>query len=169
MKNGMLIACRFFAPQLARASKSALCFDGVPSYPKVTNCIVHDVNYLAGHYAAISIEGRGHQIRGNTLYNSGRYLLMHYFTQAGVIEYNHLYGAAHLTDDCGFTYCWNTDGEGTVIAYNWLHDIYGSRHNWTAGIYLDGESKNHIVHHNVIWNTQFAALYLKQTNEAYQK
>ena len=109
------------------------------------------MNYLAGHYAAISMQGREHGIRYNTLYNSGRSLLMHYNTQASVIEYNHLYGAGYLTDDCGITYCWDNDGEGTIIAYNWLHDIYGSRNRWTAGIYIDDYSKNHIIHHNVHW------------------
>ena len=46
---------------------------------------------------------------------------MHYSTRASAIEYNHMYGAGYLTDDCGITYCWSSGGEGTTIAYNCLY------------------------------------------------
>ena len=39
-------------------------------------------------------------------------------------------------------------GEGTRIAYNWVHD----NRSHGPGIYLDNYCQNFVVDHNVIWN-----------------
>ena len=62
-----------------------------------------------------------------------------------------------LSNDTGALKCWGTDGEGSVIAYNWVHDNQGRN---TVGIYLDNYSKNFSVHHNVIWNNSGAGIRL---------
>ena len=65
------------------------------------------------------------------------------------VEYCDIHHANMLNNDSGATYAWGSDGEGSVIAHNWVHDNLGDS---TNGIYLDNFCKNFVVHHNVIWN-----------------
>ena len=49
----------------------------------------------------------------------------------------------------------NTDGGGTEIAYNVIHDVKTIPHyspSFANGIYLDDNSPNFLVHHNVVYN-----------------
>jgi hypothetical protein len=125
----------------------------------IENCIIHDVNYRGTDCAAIqtgfSNEGitlsEGHRIVRNTLYNAGRSVLVHRSSGGLTITHNHIYNAGLLMDDLGVTYCYKTDGKGTVIAYNRVH---GNRAHCGPGIYLDNWSSNFIVHHNVVWDCQ---------------
>jgi len=144
---------------------------------KVTNCTIHDVDYTALDGAAVYTYNRadsrigftgyvnsGHEISHNTLYNSGRSLVGHSHTQSLKILYNHIYNAGLQTNDMGFTYAWGTDGAGTEIAYNWMHDNKALRDAYgkvyAPGIYLDNGSSNFLVHHNVVWNTAGQGIFL---------
>jgi hypothetical protein len=49
------------------------------------------------------------------------------------------------------TYCYQTDGEGTQIAYNRIHHNFAPGNGGCVGIYLDDWSRNHVVHHNVVF------------------
>jgi hypothetical protein len=118
---------------------------------KVTNCVIHDVDYSASDCSAVRAMGRGHVVSRNTLYNGGRSLVVHRYLKTGRIEYNHIYSPGLLTTDLGATYCFHTDGEGTVIAYNWVHD---NKAHCGIGIYVDNDSPNHIVRHNVSWGNE---------------
>jgi hypothetical protein len=55
-----------------------------------------------------------------------------------------------LTDDLGFTYTYNTDGENTEIAYNIFHHNKAGRVG--VGIYIDNMNNNHFVHHNIVFS-----------------
>lgn len=116
---------------------------------KIVNCLIRNVNYAAVDCGAVWAEGTGNVISHCTLYNAGRSLIVHRAMKAGRIEYNNMFNAGLLTTDLGITYCYGTDGAGTVIAYNWVH------HNKAAsvgvGIYIDNGSSNHLIHHNVCW------------------
>jgi len=128
------------------------------SYNKVTNCLIHDVDYLAVYAAAIHSDGAMNCVfSNNTLYNSGRFLFYHPLTKASKFLFNEIYNGGLLTYDYGGTYCWQTNGESTEIAYNWVHD----NHSYLGiGIYLDNGSSNHIVHHNVVWNCNDSGIRL---------
>lgn len=116
---------------------------------KVTDCLIHDVDYAAVDCGAIRAMGRKHLIKQNTLYNVGRSALVNRDLKESRVEYNHMHEAGLLTSDCGVTYCFHTDGEGTVIAYNRVHH---NRAELGVGIYIDNESPNHILHHNVSYH-----------------
>jgi Right handed beta helix region len=134
----------------------------------VSNCIVHDVDYVANDCGAVSPQGgTGDVITHNTFYNSGRSLLLHRHLQAGKLLYNHIYNAGLQMQDLGCTYAYATDGAGTEIAYNVVHGchpIYGSKIG--VGIYIDNNSPNHLIHHNVAYDCDRAMiLNLPGTNE----
>lgn len=121
----------------------------------VDNCIIHDVNTCGDHFAAVQTEGSGNVITNNSFFRAGRSLILHYYSQGLTIAYNDLYEGGKLSKDLGATYTWgDNDGEGSkgsVIAYNWVHDMGNE-----TGIYLDSFSMDYLVHHNVVYNVQTA-------------
>ena len=116
----------------------------------VENCLVHDINWICTDAAPIHTSGSDHVIRYNTIYDAAHSGIVHRKSKNLEIAYNHIYRVGLLNTDLGGTYCYQTDGGGTVIHHNWIHDIWTE---WGAfGIYLDSGSSNFILHHNVIWN-----------------
>jgi hypothetical protein len=135
---------------------------------RIENCIMHDANYAAVNHGVVSVKGNNHTVTRSTLYNSGRFIIQHYNTSASQFTYNRLSHASRLTADGGITYTWDNDGKGTVIAYNWVHDIKSTgRNSYSWGIYLDDRSSNHIIHNNVIWNFDRGGIMVKNSNEVY--
>jgi len=134
---------------IAYSAGYAICDKG--SYNKVTNCIIHDVDYLADDLGAIDSQAYGSEYTYNTLYNSGRFIIyLHHAPDAKTlrIEHNHMYNAGLLTKNCGIICAQGrTDGAETVIAYNHVHDSWPN-----YGIGLDSGADNYSVHHNLVWN-----------------
>lgn len=124
----------------------------------VTDCVVRNVDYAAVDCGAIWAKGRGNVISHNTLSDCGRSVIVHRALKAGRIEYNDIANAGRLTTDLGATYCYGTDGEGTVIAYNWVHD--NRAEHVGVGIYIDNKSSNFVIHHNVSWNNPDSGIRL---------
>jgi hypothetical protein len=130
-----------------------------------TNNVVDNCDLFNGSYAGTDCgivyvvqNTSGHKILRSRLYNSGRSVLIHRKAKGLQIMYNNMSSAGLQYDDQGITYCYETDGGGTVIAYNLVHDNENSGTNplgegaTGAGIYLDEDSSNFLVHHNVTWN-----------------
>jgi PA14 domain/Right handed beta helix region len=125
----------------------------------LTNNVIHDVDYAMTDAAAVftglyGSNSSGHVIEGNTFYDAGRSVLVHRATTNLKILHNHLYNGGLLTNDLGLTYTFQSDGGGTEIAYNLVHDNFASSES--MGIYLDNGSKNYLVHHNIVWNVRNA-------------
>lgn len=128
--------------------------DGVTVYSDgniVENCLIHDFAWVCSDAAGVHTSGRNHKITHNSIYNGARSGLVHRKSMGLEIAYNNIYDCGLMCTDLGATYCYNTDGAGTVIHHNWVHDVVTEAH--TAGIYIDNGSSNFIVHHNVVWNT----------------
>lgn len=115
----------------------------------------------------------GHVISFNTVYNSGwasihigrdvaymfatgraltpplKYGLPTPYRKIRIVN-NELYNANILVKDSGLFYTFGTDGGGTEIAYNVIHDDLqaGTR---GYGVYLDNATWGYEVHHNVLW------------------
>jgi hypothetical protein len=125
---------------------------------RLENCVLRDGSYLGSVAGGLDLcRSTAAQVIRCTLFNSGRDMVNHMWSRRIRFEYNDVYGANRLNKDAAAIYCWGTDGEGGVIAHNWVHDNYGVL---TAGIYLDNFSKNFVVHHNVVWNCAFRAVIL---------
>jgi hypothetical protein len=125
---------------------------------QILNCVFHDLGYMGTYEAALQINrSKGTVVDHCSIYRAGRGLIQHHGAQRMRITYCDLHHANMLSNDVGATYAWGTDGEGSVIAYNWVHHNLGTN---TAGIYLDNFCKNFQVHHNVVWQTQSTAIRL---------
>lgn len=124
----------------------------------VENCYVSDVDYMAMDCAAVWADGERNSVRQCTLQRTGRSVLIHRELKNGRIEYNDMSEAGLLTGDLGITYCFGTDGAGTVIAYNWVHD--NRAQHTGVGIYIDNGSRNFQIHHNVSWDNPDSGIRL---------
>lgn len=118
----------------------------------VENCTIHDANYGASYAALIRTEHADDiLIFNNKLFNSARDGINHMYHSTNLrILRNEIYDFGLQCDDLGGTYTYSTDGRGTVIAYNRIHsgDTSGLM---SSGIYIDDDSSNFIIHHNVVW------------------
>lgn len=121
---------------------------------RVTNTVVHDVDYNAGDSAAIRVMAPYVQIDHDTIYNAGRNGIEH-FSWGGKILYNLIHDVMLQTTDGGATYTLRSDGGGTEIAYNRIYNVQTAGFGG-SGIYLDNDSSNYVVDHNIVWNVNSA-------------
>ena len=124
----------------------------------VRDCVVRYASYMATDCAAVWMEGEGNALEECTLSDTGRSVLIHRYLENGRIEYNDMYNAGLLTTDLGITYCFQTDGEGTKISHNWVHDNRADHVG--VGIYIDNGSSNFVIDHNVSWNNPDSGIRL---------
>jgi hypothetical protein len=128
----------------------------------VFNCEIYDANWQGWECGVVAMNGGGHVIRQNSLHDAQRAALLCTYkfdlsppAEPSLITMNDIYDTGMAKTDNGGIYCFMTDGNGTVISYNWVHDNHNGNsdtlHNG-HGIYLDNYSRNFIIHHNVIWN-----------------
>jgi hypothetical protein len=118
---------------------------------KVTNCIIHDVDYMATYAGAIYVnpDASGGVYSQNTLHDSGRFIFWHDGNNF-LCSHNDMHHGSWLTRDCGIAYGWGVDGRGAVISYNYVHDNLSL--SYPRGIYIDNGCSNFIIHHNLVWN-----------------
>lgn len=124
----------------------------------VNNNVIHDVDYDGGDTAAVHMgysgvtpATSGHTVTYNTMYNSGRSILVFRSATATNISYNDLSRPGLQMHDLGIIYTFHTNGSGTLVGHNLVHDWVNG-----TGIYLDNYSSNYVVDHNVVWNTSIA-------------
>ena len=139
--------------------------DGITLYGEnnsIINSSISDCDWMGTDASVINASGKNHRITHCDLNKSGRSILTHRKLTGATIKYNHIYNGGLLCDDLGLSYTYDTDGENTEIAYNWLHD--NKAKHYGSGIYLDNNHKNFKIHHNVIWNC-FVGLTINQRAE----
>jgi hypothetical protein len=92
-----------------------------------------------------------------------------YGANKDLIVFNELSWSGLICSDLGMVYQWGRDGNGTRVAYNWIHDNKASMQGdrLGPGIYNDNYCKDFIDDHNVIWNCE-AAVRLNQPNNNIQ-
>ena len=127
---------------------------------QVINNRIENTNYRVSYAAPIRINGTGHKIIHNTLTATGRDAINIDWHTAGTdartieIAYNDISNFGLLSTDLGAIYiCCTVNLEGGSIHHNWIHDTKAFSPFWgTRGIYLDLNSFNSTIHHNVLWN-----------------
>jgi len=153
---------------LAWSAGNGLIVDG--NGHRVFNNEIHDVAYGPGQETTAIFSGYdpslGVLIGWNSIYNTSRAgIFVDPFAKGNFIRGRVLHNDIHdfglQTNDIGGIYTSRSDGKSSEIAYNLFHDGYGlllppNSQTYVAGIYLDGGSSNYQVHHNAVWNTQWA-------------
>ena len=139
---------------------------------KVVNNVIHDVDYSGGVGAGINTGGgcRGALIERNSIYDVGHRMIDIGKLSAGRVQYNDLWAGGIQVTDFGGIYAASTDGGGTIICYNKIHDTNASegavtKDNNAKGIYLDNGSFNYVVHHNLVWNVDKALVVNTRENK----
>ena len=150
----------------------------------VTNNVIHDVDYMCLDAAGINsgnpIGGPGGPGRGaygatstyntisyNTIYNSGRSLILLRTFGSGLVVHNDLYNAMLQSVDGGAIYTYNQNGKAfnsnhpaTRISYNHIHSTHAAVNvevvafRGQIGIYLDDNSTNYVVDHNLVYDVE---------------
>jgi hypothetical protein len=125
----------------------------------VINCWIHDTDYTGCYDAPIKTAGERMLISHNTIHDTGRDCLQP-AGQAHIIQYNNIFRMGRLAHDLGAIYVVGSDGGGTEIHHNWIHDnvAEGTR----LGIYLDNFCSNYLVYHNVTWNISGCGIRLNK-------
>lgn len=124
---------------------------------RVVNNVIHDVGYKGSESGAIStgfqnVTSREHEFAWNTVYRAGQGLIKFRALTKGRIHHNVVHDAVLITDDMGALYTWGVDKQGTRIDHNVIYNNRGL-HADAMGIYLDGWSKNAVVDHNLVYET----------------
>ena len=121
---------------------------------RVENCVVSGVAYNGGDEAGVYVLGPGHVVARNTISHTGRSGVVHRYSPGAKIVHNVIHTVLLQTTDGGGTYTWGSDGAGTEIAYNRIYNVKSGGFG-AAGVYLDNFSRNHVVHHNVVWDSDY--------------
>ena len=129
----------------------------------VTNNLIHDVNYSGNNGAGVSTDvgyntfgATNSVIANNTIYNCGLRALDICGMLGSYVHHNDVSHCGLQLTDFGPIYAYHTDGQGTRIAYNLVHDTDTASSglayaNNSKGIYLDGGATDYVVDHNVVW------------------
>ena len=116
----------------------------------IYNNIITNCDWIGIDCAPISISGHHQLVKQNSCFRTARSVLVHRKLENSKLILNDLFLGGLLCDDLGITYCYDTDGKNTTIAYNWIHANLAP--HFGPGIYLDNGHKNFNIHHNVIWD-----------------
>lgn len=122
---------------------------------RAENNVVRDAAYNAGDSAGIRTVGAGHVVTKNTVYNTGRSGIKLSNSADLTVTYNLVRDAMLQTTDGGGIYTFGMDGRGTEIAYNTVYNVRTGGYGGT-GIFLDNNSSNYVLHHNLVWNANNA-------------
>ncbi|HWE01419.1 MAG TPA: hypothetical protein VG326_03340 [Tepidisphaeraceae bacterium] len=130
----------------------------------VENNIVHDADYTGANIGAITLYSDGDTVDHNTVYNSGRDGIKASVTHA-TITYNLVHDVGLQTNGSGGIYTANTDGEGSVMAYNEIYDIHSSGAGGNA-LFANTNTSGWSIHDNLTYNVDFGfTLNLTSTND----
>jgi len=128
---------------------------------RVTNSFIHDFNYLGNYDCVLNTRGakRG-KYTYNTLTRSGKDIIQAY-VEGGEYSHNDVSFNNFVADDGGLLYTTNRRNQRSTISYNTFHDSQAREGRFKGtGIYLDNDSMNWDVHHNVVWNTKWTGIQI---------
>ncbi len=128
---------------------------------KLINSYVHDFNYLGNYDCVLNTRGaqRG-EYRQNTLTRAGKDVIQAY-VNGGEFAYNDVSFNNFIADDGGLLYTTNVRSQRSSIHHNTFHDSQARKGRFKGtGIYLDNDSQNWDVHHNIVWNTKWTGIQI---------
>ena len=124
-----------------------------PGNNVIKNNIFNRCAQTIKNYETIKLLGCGNSILNNNISCASFSAIRHYGNDH-VISYNEIYNVIQETDDSGAIYCGrNTVQRGTVISYNYLHDLYSTEELPFAhqpAIYWDDNQTGMKAEYNII-------------------
>lgn len=125
-----------------------------PSMHTVVNNTIHDYSRVQATYTpAVEARGVGHTVAHNEIYN-GPHTAIWLHGNNHVVEYNDIHDVVTSSNDAGAIYAGSDWTEqGTVIRYNYLHNIRGDAGTSEPehiGIYMDDQASGSVIYGNVI-------------------
>lgn len=128
----------------------------------IKNCIVQNFNTIGIHAALLSSSGKRNKIIGNSFYGSARDGVK-VTGNDSEFAYNHVQKCLISGADGGLFYVTGRSIPKNIeVHHNWFHDAYSDDNHAgkkATGIYLDNNAAGYIVHHNVVWNVEWAGLH----------
>lgn len=121
---------------------------------RVTNNVIHDVDYDGVDAAAIHVMGNGTEVDHNTIYNAGRSGIVHQASGLKIL-YNSITAVGLQTTEAGGIYTVGQNGGGSEIAYNKIYSFHSGGYGQT-GLFFDNSSSNFYVHNNDVWDVDNA-------------
>ncbi|MCP4322344.1 MAG: DUF1565 domain-containing protein, partial [Alteromonadales bacterium] len=128
----------------------------------VDNNLIHDIDYSnlgTGGEGSINMASQSTNISftNNTFHTAGNSEGVR-VGAASKVTGNHVYNTSLLQHDGAAINVGIDEQAGTEIAYNWVHDAPkgGIRFDGVEGAAKTG--KDGLVHHNVVWNTDFSII-----------
>ena len=128
----------------------------------VNNNLIHDIDYSnlgTGGEGSLNMASQSRNISftNNTFHTAGNSEGVRVGAASKVLG-NHIYNTSLLQHDGAAINVGIDEQAGTEIAYNWVHDAPkgGIRFDGVEGAAKTG--KDGLVHHNVVWNTDFSII-----------
>jgi hypothetical protein len=121
------------------------------------NHIHHYSRSCRTYRPAIGISGVGNRAAHNLIHD-GPHTAMLFGGNDHVLEFNEVHNVCHETGDVGAFYTgrdWTT--RGTVIRYNYFHDIHGPYTHGAMAVYLDDAASGTTIFGNVFYKASRAA------------
>lgn len=129
----------------------------------VENCEIHSVNRAEATYnPGISASSFGMIVRNNKLYDSIHEMIAVYSNDI-VIEYNEIFDCVLESADMGAIYFGrNPTLMGTVIRYNYFHDIGNPySHAGQQSIFMDDGNNGAAIYGNIFWRGTYDSAAVK--------
>ena len=125
----------------------------------VNNHIYRYGGILQAFNGGIFVQGVGDTVSHNRIHDAP-FSGIQYYGNDHLIEYNELYDLAHESGDVGGI---NTGADysemGTIIRYNYIHDIHGIGEGGCRGVYLDLPGSNTTIFGNIIANVDIGVFF----------
>jgi hypothetical protein len=134
-------------------------FTLTPANNYITNCKFHDFGRIYRTYApAISLNGVGNTAKHNHIYDAP-HMGIYFIGNDHLIEYNEIDHIAKETGDVGAIYTGRDyTSRGTIVRYNYLHELHGPGLCGVMGVYLDDFSSGIYVYGNVFYKAGHALM-----------
>jgi hypothetical protein len=137
---------------------------------RVTNNLIHDVDYSGTDAAGIMVYGSNAEIDHNTIYNVGRDGINIQASPVQVLD-NVVHDFLLQTYDGAGIYAVHDNGQGSPLAYNTIYNAHKnlSQGYGATGILLDNDSSHFSVHDNTTSNVDdgFKANYTSYSEQIY--
>ena len=160
---------------ISEVGSTAISLDGgdfktlEPAGNYADNNYIHHIGVFFKQGVGVSVNGVGNRVSHNLIHDCPRFGI-HWTGNDHLFEYNHIRHCTLETADTGAIYCFQVDWtkRGTIIRYNYLHDIigFGQDHGkWTYphmnwGIYIDDASCGTHVYGNIVARTILGGVHI---------